>query len=345
MFLGFSVRICLSVSLGIVHMGDDKSRTEELNRLYKNLEEIEKRKGSFIDDRNASPDLWRNEAETKSKIARIEAEMMGEGIASGMISDIMIPIVVASMDASQASNLLDYSIFSADGSGPAEKAKFELFANSLEPDVLKHQIANYGDTPDEWKPYSRINLNISEILMSMLHIANQKFVSNNAKISRISPNFLTTQFFSPDDQVKHATWIDLLGSPCLVIVDGISLFHPAIYDCLLQSNITSHPHAATVVISPVDYYGVPTNFLIEKEWQSKFELAHVRFDKALDRFCEVGAGDIRSLQRWLHGVIPETVLSVQSTKPDPRKLENLREIIGPVPDVGGNIFYYKGDER
>ena len=58
------------------------------------------------------------------------------------------------------------------------------------------------------------------------------------------------------------------------------------------------------------------------------ETAFTRFDVEYDHLCEIGAGDSRTLKRWLFATLHRTAIGTQELQPNPAVLERFEQMRG-----------------
>ena len=74
---------------------------------------------------------------------------------------------------------------------------------------------------------------------------------------------------------------------------------------------------------------VEANKILEELVISQMEPAFLRFGEHLDKRCEIGIGDLRSIKRWFFSVLPETVEILSRQKAQPQNRRFVREAMGP----------------
>jgi hypothetical protein len=74
---------------------------------------------------------------------------------------------------------------------------------------------------------------------------------------------------------------------------------------------------------------IEANDILEKFVSGQMQQAFLRFNEHLDRRCEIGAGNLRSMRRWFFSVLPETVEIISKQKAQPNNRQYLSEAMGP----------------
>lgn len=261
----------------------------------------------------------------------------------GNIGFIDIPIVIVTMTYEEAIELTKEIIFS-NAKMPIASDDIEKL-RSFKDLLLKHNIVDfssyYKEIREMWNPFFQSKA-IYEIVFEIFDVVNHR--RELLDLSAIRPRFLSKAFFSEDQSTYIQSWHYLRQSGGILIVDAVSLLHPRIRYNVLRSGISSVDHLAMIVLSPIDPILIEANRLIEEEVRLQLESAFMRFDEELDVMCEFGVRDIRTLQRRLFAILPETSTIVQSQKANPVKRMLVRSKIGNPIGMEHIIFGY-GDNK
>jgi hypothetical protein len=217
---------------------------------------------------------------------------------------VKIPFVVVAMTKAEAEALDTETVFADKEVAPAEKARFREFKTALEAQGIADFPAFYGEKRGEWKPFSCPHHPIDQIVTEIIDALNK-----SEKVGTIppilQPEFLSEDFFGAVGPARTRLWNRLERYGCVLVVDAVSIFHPLLRKSLTASEVTSKDMVAVLVFSPVSPNGIQVNQLIETVVGQQMERAFNRFHEEWDRLCEIGVGDLRSLQRWLFSVLPE----------------------------------------
>jgi hypothetical protein len=92
------------------------------------------------------------------------------------------------------------------------------------------------------------------------------------------------------------------------------------------------------VISPVDKSSNRISLLIEEEVRFCMSRAFHRYEKFLDVRCEIGAGSIRDVQRWLRAVLPSAIEMATRYEMLPENRKQLRTYYGQPTGIHQLIF-------
>lgn len=248
-----------------------------------------------------------------------------------------IPFVVAAMKADEAEALIDGSIFDAPTVAPVERARFQKFREALEAHGVEELQSHYGEQREDWQPYHCQQSTVRDILLDTLDCFNQQRVPG-ASLVQIPPPFLSSRFFSGNEDVRIESWNWLSRKGCIIIIDAASMFHPRLHRIVSQSEMGSDDRVAVLTLSPVNSNTLPVNQLIESHISSQMQRAFARFDRYLDKLCEFGLGDLRAIQRWLFATLPETAAIVQGQRANPSSRRVLRERMGSPRGMESVIF-------
>lgn len=257
--------------------------------------------------------------------------------ASETYSPINLPFVILAMDDVEARELFDESIFSNVSSSQKDKTDFLLFKKALQDNEInleKDIFCCYEASRNNWRPVKsgQSILNIIKNIITQI-----SFRSLNSKELIVQPSFLSEHFFEINrNSERLKVWGQLGESGCVLIIDAVSLFHPKLKSMLSNSGLSSKNSTAILIISPLDSHNNSVNECIEKLINSHLELAFSRFYEKCDKLCEIGVGNLVSLQRWLHAIIPTEVGIIAEEEPNAVSMDNFSDAMGISP---GNMGY------
>jgi hypothetical protein len=255
-----------------------------------------------------------------------------------------IPFVIVAMTQDEATALMAETVFDSPAVAPVERTQFQAFRETLQKHGIVDLLPYYGERPEDWKPraypYEQQDT-VEEFIYDMISHVNQERAKSPG-LSLINPMFYCEDFFAESTDTRTQTWEQLQQSGCVLIVDAVSLFHPVLHQMLLQSAMSSSTRAAVLVFSPISFYEIPANRLIEERIGSQVQLAFARFDRHLDMLCEIGAGDLRAFRRWLFAILPKVEGFVQKESPNSTSLEIFRARTEEPPRVDQLVFSRRG---
>jgi hypothetical protein len=253
-----------------------------------------------------------------------------------------IPFVILAMTHNEATDLITETVFNNPAVAPAERIRFETFGKALREYGIEDLLSHYGEHREDWRPHTHSQSTIQEIILDMVDRINQQRPRLPAR-SMIRPQFISSSFFSDDENIRLEMWIKLGQLGGMIIVDAVSMFHPMLSQLLLHSRLGADKRVAMLMLSPVDPNAIPVNQLIEYETRSHMEQAFARFDRNLDRLCEFGVGDLRGLKRRLLTILPEVAELIVHQRPNPSTLRIFREKVGEPSGVEQLIFGRRGE--
>ncbi|MBN1487499.1 MAG: hypothetical protein JW981_07650 [Anaerolineae bacterium] len=258
---------------------------------------------------------------------RVEHEL-GPGASLTGHEQLVIPFVVAAMNQAEASVLFDESVFRTPDVAPSSLLRFREFRHNLEEvgDFSALQ-SHYVAARDDWVPLFNQPLSMKVVINKMLEHINQHYRISPDMLP-LKPYFLTDEFFSTERSQRSSALLRLRQSGGVLILDSISMFHPAVSRSVARSDIGANRQVAILVISPTDTSKWPLNKLIESVIDSEMETVFTRFAGEFDRLCEIKEGNLRSLQRWLFAVLPDTAANLEKRRPAQANLELLRQMQG-----------------
>ena len=303
-------------------MDKEASLIYRLKRLEDKLVDIETRKAEFFDERNISLDLQENEETIRNQISSIEEELSSLARDKSQATD--IPFVIVAMTDKEATALIDEYIFEGDEIAPALHARFKEFKKLFPEDAVQNWLVRYKEDREEWNPQpSPESCSIRDIISELVGFNPPTY--RPFALPMIQPQFCTSRFFSRNEDTQEQIWREIGASGGVLIIDAVSLFHPKIRRTILDSGLMAKDHVAIVVISPIDLTAHDAHQFLETELRWRMKRAFTRFDKYLDKLCEIGVGDLRSFKRWLISVLPEAVSSIQNQKPSATTLRRTWE--------------------
>jgi hypothetical protein len=256
---------------------------------------------------------------------------------------VKIPFVVAAMKAGEANALIEGTVFDAPTVAPVERARFQRFREALEAHGIEDLQSHYGEQQEDWQPYHCQQSTIRDIILDTLDRFNQQ-QAPGARPLQMPPLFISSGFFSEEEDVRINSWDWLSRKGCIIIIDAVSMFHPRLHRIVSRSEMGSNDRVAVLTLSPVNSSTLPVNQLIESHISSQMQRAFARFDRYLDKLCEFGLGDLRAIQRWLFATLPETAAIVQGQRATPSSRRVLRERMGK-PRGMGEVIFGRGGER
>lgn len=215
------------------------------------------------------------------------------------ISD--VAVLILAMTRAQAEELDQETGAVKDDNSPKHRKRLQQFKQALDTAFPEKIWMNcYGEKPLDWTPCCCSEQQPDKIL---------------AFLERTVMEYLPRSVNQPHDIVPLTFWPDVIessdslpSSPCVVIVDGISLFHPDIRRILMQVAARENKDVAVLVFSPVLLAQHPLDGNIEQELKEISDMAFPRFSDFFDTLCEVGMNEQRRFQRWLFTSIPELLL-------------------------------------
>lgn len=259
----------------------------------------------------------------------------------GHITPVNIPFVILAMTRAEATHLVTEGVFSDPEIPSAACTRLRQFEVALEKQGITDLPSHYGNHREDWRPYPCSQQAISDVIQNTIAHINQ-WRHSARPLSPIYPQFFSIDFFADDGATRRQTWHRLGQSGCVLIIDAVSLFHPALHQTLLHSGASSNDRVAIFVLSPVNSNALEVNQLIEQEIGSHLEVAFVRFDEHLDKLCEFGVGGLRALQRWISAIVPEVEEIARSQRPDPTRRSVIRETLGEPQGMDQVIFGQRG---
>jgi hypothetical protein len=162
----------------------------------------------------------------------------------------LAPIVLAVVTEAQASELVDGTAF--DNYPSALRQDFAQFDTLLTEQALGDWRDRYGDSATEWRPFGG-EMTIADLVTKIVSDANETF--NFAP--PLAPELLDIAAVSEDRRRLRT----LRSDGCVVIVDSLSMRHPAVQRALHHSLLDAYPSTSVVVVAPTHNVFEPTRCL------------------------------------------------------------------------------------
>lgn len=218
---------------------------------------------------------------------------LGKDIKEDAADDsLRVPIVLAIMNGTEAQELMRGSAF--DGYPEELRSDFEQLEAMLEANGLGDWVERYRDRPEEWRPFATEGglLSIGQLVGDTL-----RFLGTEGQV--LSPSFIDIRTLGSDK--NRYLLRELRSSGCIVVVDSISMRHPAIQRAFQQSLLDAYPKTSVVNIAPIQ----PAFELVRRmRVFLRLQVSDLEFAKRrLDRFEEYGGcreiHERQELEQWL----------------------------------------------
>jgi hypothetical protein len=260
---------------------------------------------------------------------------LSDAIAADLPQDSMravgLPFVVVAMTHDEAEDLVqrgEVLIREELGSRRAElfHSLVDALIRNLGLDLTAH-ARRYGTARAGWRPFLGNNRTIVETILDVVTRL------NDATPLRQRGRAIKAQFYSFDPLMlwqegpQYGLYREIARTGCVVVVDELSMLHPAMLDAFEQSPLKNSLQAALVTISPFDPYGLGPEDMIEAAVRRQLGDAVSRFGEDFDPRCEFGIGSEHRLKRWLVSSLPGTLDALLNPPMDPSKKDRFtREV-------------------
>lgn len=222
-----------------------------------------------------------------------------------------VSFVVVAMTRKEAQQLKEEAEIFQQENSPKQAKRFQALKEEFGkgfPDT-DAWLEHYGEKPEDWIPHICSAQPENRIAALLEHVVITHY--ENIPVT-FWPDVEDSDkgFFAEESQKQTAAWKKLPRGYVLVI-DGVSLFHPNIRRTLQQ---VSHreKRVALLLFSPLKAGQHPVEKLIEEELESELQWAFGSFAYSFDRLCEVGVNHERGFQRWLLASVPDLVKHIQA---------------------------------
>ncbi len=265
-------------------------------------------------------------------------------VDEAVLDSLTVPVIIVAMNHTQAKELFSEEIFANPSVTLEERDRFrqlrEMLPKAESVDIASH----YGPQRESWKPFFHGNTEISQVIRSVVDHINQ---TNRlpSSLPALIPEFLSDEFFSDDKSIRRPVLNRLSSAGGVLVIDAVSLFHPLVSHRIASSAVSGIRRVAILVVSPIDAGTLPVNLLVDAVLNRRMETTLARFEEDLDRFCEVGAGNLTAIRRWLFTILPDAAAGVRSDRPNPTNLSLFRQSAAREPQGIQQAFYGGGVVR
>jgi hypothetical protein len=249
---------------------------------------------------------------------------------------IPLPFVVVAMTEEQARKLMTGEAFNSPDAGQGDRLALDRLTAELPSYRIMDLAAFYGPTPYDWHMPVAGEISARQAIEQTLDYYNREYLSDSGW--QLRPQFFSDEFLDDDPGRSARTWRRLSQLGCVMVVDGMSLFHPDLRAKVQRSELGSSQRTSLVVVSPLSPHHIPLSVLVEEHIRHHLPRAFDRFENQFDALCEVGAGGVRQLKRWLLAALPTVVETVQGERASPGQRKAMRERVGGPSGLAGPIF-------
>ncbi len=209
---------------------------------------------------------------------------------------------------------------------PADQAEFQALVDALEADGVDWR-GRYGETRHRWRPFGADGSSIRRITEEIAERAGMSGTIRQRQ-RHIRLQWYPFDALVGDDIRLRPIYRAMARAGCVVLVDEISLFHPALRETFQNSPFFNNDQVAIVTVSPFDPGRDRIQALLEEAARRRLAGAFDRFAVEYDPQCELAVGDERRLKRWLHASLPATLARLQAPQPDRSALGALAAELG-----------------
>lgn len=241
-------------------------------------------------------------------------------------NDVDMPFVVLAMTRKEAEELLHGKV------PPVNPGKFadlqEKLADMSYP--AERLLSFYGDKRDDWRsPLCQVEpdklITIKSFIEDVVKRLNDAARTANERYI-IDPQFRSDDFTDENLTARTKAHKEL-EDRCVLVVDSLSLFHPALANFLDRSPLAHRVKNVVPIAVPPPYYrpAEPIDELIENAMREMMALSYDRFENELDLLCEFGISHPRALKRWLFAALPRAAKNFSRQSPRDDNRSDFRE--------------------
>jgi len=243
-----------------------------------------------------------------------------------------LPLVVIAMTAREAAELSCPESLLPQKLGTEALSRFVALKAALGgPDGPPFRD-RYGAVREMWRPFAGDGRSVSKVVSEVVEGLNRKAPP------QLGGQLIKPQYYSFDalyrldkseeektqeekeeerrNRELGEIYQEIAEIGCVVLLDELSMFHPAVDSAFRNSALFGSRQAAVVTISPFDPYGATPSRILENELRSRLSAAFDRFTHDCDPQCEIGIGSEQRLKRWLHSGLPRALEGLRRLRPD-----------------------------
>jgi hypothetical protein len=274
-----------------------------------------------------------------SSIALIQSlkEALGKRRTVSAVPIIGVPLVVAAMTKSEATDLCNNPDVIGEQLGTAAQKRFAAIRDALVGDLA----ARYGAARDEWRSPDS-NLSVGKLAVEVI----QTLAS--AKLSRLYGRAIKLQRYPFEALITgpaelREVYREMADAGCVLVVDELSLFHPVVRQAVASSPMVLSRSAAILTVSPFASFAQEPAQILRNELKGQLRAVFDRFALDFDPQCELNVGDECRLRRWLHQSLPETLKMLRTPRAVPEQLAIFAQELKVDPDPRmGALIYSRG---
>lgn len=208
----------------------------------------------------------------------------------------------------------------------ADQTQFAALRQALDADAADWR-ARYGASRHRWRPFAADGSSIRRIAEEIAErVGGVGMIRQRQRHVRLQW-YPFDALMSADARLRPI-YRAMARAGCIVLVDEISLFHPALRETFQNSPFFNNDQIAIVTISPFDPGREQIQTLLEEAARRRLAGAFDRYAVEYDPQCELAVGDERRLKRWLHASLPATLARLQAPQPDRSALGALAAELG-----------------
>ncbi|WP_448642770.1 hypothetical protein [Geodermatophilus sp. URMC 63] len=214
---------------------------------------------------------------------------LGEARKEPEVQALRMPIVLAVMTATDVEALIQGSVF--DDRLATLRSDYERLRGLLEDLEVSDWTERYGQAAEDWRPFGLGTDSVAQLVSRTIGAANQRW----GYTPPLSPSFFDVRRLVADRQQLQ----DVRERGCLVVVDLLSMCHPAVQRGFQLAMLDAYPRSAVVAIAPAHQALEPAkavNVMLE------LPLSDLEFGQRLrDIFDEwfTETTDLLPLEKWI----------------------------------------------
>ena len=286
---------------------------------------------------------WGGDGVLRERVAELD-KLLAPLWPAGRLGTVGLPLVVVAMKEGEAAELSHPEGLLPQKLGTEALAQFVALTAALARPGAPPFAERYGATREMWRPFARDGRTVAAVIAEVVEGLNRTIPPQLAG-QLIKPQYYSFDALcrldkreeerTPEEREEERRnrelreiYQEIAETGCVVLLDELSMFHPAVDSAFRNSPLFGSRQAAVVTISPFDPYGAMPSQILETELRSRLAAAFDRFTLDCDPQCEIGIGSEHRLKRWLHSGLPRAMEGLRKLRPDQETVGGFMQSMG-----------------
>ena len=236
-----------------------------------------------------------------------------------------VPVCVVAMTSAELQQLDNDDAILAQLTG-TERDQLAALGDALASEGIDWR-ARYHESRHRWRPFHEDGSSVRVMAEEMAEAVGTRGQIHQRQ-RHVRLQWYPFDALVTDNPRLRPTYRAIARAGCVVLVDEVSLLHPALREAFQNSPFFNNDQVAIVTVSPFDPGREQVEALLESSTRRRLAGAFDRYAVEYDPQCELAVGNERRFKRWLHASLPATLLRLQEPQPDRSALGALAAELG-----------------